>query len=1303
MKIKFFSLILLVSILINISKSKEICDIITPIYYFDDTICDPDYYTVVNPTVSIQNIKDYDYVLVSPEPISRSYNAPDNYIVVLDFGKSYNFQFVKDECVKDEPIITSNGPRFIITDPPCIGSLSTIDFIPDPKKNGINYTFAMDNDTITLPIQLDSPNQYIIEAFFDGVSKCKEPITLKGSNNPGVQPKIKTTNPVCGQLNGVIEIENYNNFTSIVIGSSAPIQPTNAGVYSELSGGEYTITTIDNECGERSISVELNQVAPSYHVEFVDFSCPTSPKIQLVINTTQSYQIFKQDEPISNPFIADYYDSFSVELECGVSFDLIINFPDSFPLLQYTYEESDYCQPYTINIIGYNSTLFPSLSVRQKDSTIQLDANNSFEATTGKIYSLQDNCYGSVLNLGRTYPKPIYKYLNNSDFCVDTVDIQIYNAQDFYYISLAPLQGEGSLSPKRYSIENGIFRNVTNQRLYLEYKYRGCSDIYGFEIGNSNRMGNNNLDAEFNITRYPTCYYIIGEADVKFYKKNTTELVASFTQSFFYYGEGSTFGFYRDFEYNCDGSVYGLSLGDFKLEQAHVNVTTETQPICKYSQNETTIRIDSNTEIAAFKINGANAFPYNTNGNTYYFECDSGNITIELTFSRQTECKQMTIYHLVEPKQDFHLSYQTNSVTDCTLKDGSMFIDGWDNFTSLLIDGYPYIPGPDFWLIDLQSKAYLINFVKNFSDGSTCTGFEYISVPSLPADISYTIINQPLCSNDQTGTVSFEYASNFPNQPNRMPIQYVSRGGIQIKGTIAENYYPGTYLFNVSYGTCSWGVPVTFNEIPIDITYKQVWNYLDESCQIQAGYQFSANNSIASGNIAPYSDGFTSVGGLLFGQVTNSYFNVEVYYAPYQACKKTFEISSYDSYNLLYPQVYYDIIRKPDCMSSDHTYDIKITNPSKWASVSVGGMSMDSNGIIKNVVPYMKMEGTTLGTNCKYSSLYRDEEYNEIAIESIITDETCHGSKNGQIQIPDDQYDYYAFSTFDDERVLLPLANSKDKYTFKQITSEYVDIGRVGKNILKSTCMPFANASIQGSEPTLIENINDQCTADGLGSINYETSIQGLNLLGYIYLNDSSEQQFNGTLNDIIPGSYRVANLRITNDYCNRIFTSLEVNVGSSIFSININSSICESVIITPLSISSSYPNATYQYDITSPTNKLQQYIQPDLLKLNSFEEFGLYTVAVSDSHCIQTQVFNITKCLKPIDGSSDDDDGVNLGLAIGLPIGLVGLGAIIAASIFLYRKRQSPIKANHLPALSHEMETVSTFQGGRVVEIDKF
>ncbi|KAN0039170.1 hypothetical protein ACTA71_001364 [Dictyostelium dimigraforme] len=1322
MKLKFFSILLLFSIFFHIIKTKENCDSITPGISFDDAHCDSDYYTVVNPTVYINNTKDYDRVQVIPDPISSSYISSDNYVVVLDFGKTYYFYFVNDQCAETAPIeiTTKNGPRFKIIDPPCTGSLSTVDFIPDPTLTGVDYTFSMDSNPITLPIQLDAPNQYQIEVFFNSVSTCRQPITTRGSNNTLLQPIIKTINPICGESNGIIKIENYNSFTSIVLSSADAIQSTGPGVFSGLNAGKYTITTIDSVCGERSFSNPLSLAAPPYQLEFLNFTCPALPVMQLIINTTQNYQIRMDSELVGNPFDANYYSTFSVEMDCGINFDLNLNLPSSYPLIQYTYEEGDYCQPYTISLIGYNSSLYPTFSVFNSSSmdsnTIELDANHSFVAKTDIIYNLQDNCFSSPLPIGRAFPKPIYNYLNTSDYCVDYVDIQIYNAQDFYYIELIPYEGEQLNPTVKYSIQDGYFRNVSNQQLYLQYRYRDCSEIQGFQIGNMNRMDGTNLDVKFNVTRYPTCFYVFGEADVKFYRKNTTDLVASFSQDFFYFGEGSTASFYTDFEFNCGASVNGLDLGDFIFEQAHVNIMTEIAPPCKYSQGGGAIRIDSNTQIISFRINGINLSPYNTSGNTYYLYCGAGNIVIDLTFSRQTQCDPMTINYFVEPKYGFSFTYQTTNVTDCTQMDGSIFIQDWDLFTILSIDSAPYVPGPDFWLVDLQSKSYAIYFEMTLDDGSICGGTDSIFVPSLSADIYYTIINQPLCSNDPSGSVSFEYVTNFPNQPNRLPIDYVYQGKTLYKGTIAGNLLPGTYIFNVTSGYCAWLLPITFTEIPIDITYRQLWYYLDETCQIQAGYQFRANNSLAAGTLTPFNSDFTTVGDLMYGTPSYYIFNVDVYYATNQVCKKTFEFL-YNDYNYLkYPQIEYTIIRKPDCLTSDQTYDIQITNPEKWSNLFVGGLGMDSNGIIKGVVYNMDMRGTTSGTNCMVSSVFRDELYNDIEIDEVITDETCHGSKNGQIEFTNNQYDYYPFSTnLDGAPILLPLSSSENKYKYKQLTTEEIHIERMGKNILKSTCKPWTVASIQGNEPTLIQNINDQCSLDGFGSINYQTSIQGLDLLGYINLDSNPEQPFNGTLDNVKPGSYPVTNLKVTNDYCLRNFDSLQATVGASIFSINVNSSICELVIITPLITTSTYPNVSYRYNITSPSNKSKQYTQSNSLKLDSFEEFGLYTLEVSDGHCIQNQIFNVSKCLKPIGGSSSGSDidssddgsggggGANLGLAIGLPIGLVGLGAIVAAGVFLYRKRQKPIKANELPPLSHEMETVSTFQGGRIVEIDKF
>ncbi|KAK5578920.1 hypothetical protein RB653_008595 [Dictyostelium firmibasis] len=1302
-KIKIQFILFIFSILINIIISKDFCENITPVYTFEDTHCDSDFYTVVNPTVYINNLKDYDTVLVVPEPIARSYISYNNYAVILDFGKSYNFTFVNNKCTQN-PVAnftTKSGPNFKITNPICAGSQSTIDFIPDPSLKGTVYTFTMKNNNITLPIQLKAPEQYEIEALIDGVTQCKATLNLKGSNITGPQPIVIVTSPICGQSNGAIKIENYKNFTKIVVNSTIPITPTSPGVYSGLSKGTYKITTTDSQCGERYHTTFIYDAIPPYHIEFVDFSCPISPLVKLIINTTESYEILNGQEPVSNPFYANSNDVFYAKMSCA-TFELQLNLPSSYPLIQYTYEDSNFCQPYTISLVGFNSSAFPNLKIISQDEiSVSLDANSSFVASYGDLYSISDSCYDSELIIGRTYPKPIIKYLNESNYCKDYIDIQVYNFLDFYYIALIPFDGESPSSTFKYSMSSdGYFRNVSNQQLLLEYQYRSCSDILRYTIGNMNRMDNSTLDVKFNITSYPTCNYLFGMADVEMYKKNTTELVASFSQQFFYYSKGATVNFYTDFEFNCDASVSGIDLGDFVFKQASVNVSTAIKPVCRYSQGSG-LRIDSDTEILTIVINGKQVYPYDTNGSSVYVYGEAGNHTIELRFARSTECQPMTIYHWVEPLHNFTFNYQTTNVTTCLQKpDGAIFIEGWNNFTLLTINSNPYIPGPDFWLEGLSSKSYSIDFVKTFDDNSTCTGVAHIFVPSMHADISYTIINQPLCSSDSSGSVSFDYASNFPNQPNRMPIDLVYQGQILYTGNVADNFLPGTYIFNVSSGNCAWELPVTFNEVPIDITYKQLWYYIDDDCQIQAGYQFSANNSLATNSLKAYSIYFTSDGGLIYGEIPTSTFDIDVYYAPNSVCEKTFTFSYDDYYDITYPKLQYTIIRKPNCMSADQTFDIKITNPSDWSYLVVGNMTMDSNGVIKGVAPYMQVYGLNSKTNCYLSDIYDDVSYNNnIVTDKIISSETCHGSKNGQIEFTDDQYGYYPF-TFDSNsggNVLLPLLNSQNKNKFKQITSEQVFIELVGKNILTSTCKQYDSATITGNEPSLVENIEDQCSTDGLGSINIETSLQGLNVSAY-FSTGNSEELFNGTLNNAKPGTYNLVNFKVTTDYCRRSFGQIDVKIGASIFSLNVDSSTCESVIIKPSIITSTYPNTPiYHYNFTSTLNETIQYNQSGPLTVNSLADFGQYKLVVSDGHCIQTHVFNFTQC------PNEDDGGVNLGLAIGLPIGLVGLGAIIAASVFFYRKRKSPIKANDLPPLSHEMETVSTFQGGRIVEIDKF
>ncbi|KAM9947244.1 hypothetical protein ACTFIT_000566 [Dictyostelium discoideum] len=83
--IKLFSLINL--FFINFIYSKEVCSLIEPIIAFGQTGCE-------NPKIEIGNYRDYDDIIFEPNPISKSFELPNNFIVALDFGINYRITFI---------------------------------------------------------------------------------------------------------------------------------------------------------------------------------------------------------------------------------------------------------------------------------------------------------------------------------------------------------------------------------------------------------------------------------------------------------------------------------------------------------------------------------------------------------------------------------------------------------------------------------------------------------------------------------------------------------------------------------------------------------------------------------------------------------------------------------------------------------------------------------------------------------------------------------------------------------------------------------------------------------------------------------------------------------------------------------------------------------------------------------------------------------------------------------------------------------------------------------------------------------
>ncbi|KAN0021789.1 hypothetical protein ACTFIU_003933 [Dictyostelium citrinum] len=1303
----FFVFFILYTFFFNCIHSKEFCSNVEPIVTLDETNC--------NPRIIIENSLDFDDILIEPNPISKSFSFLYYLYVFLDFGTTYQISFVNYKCTENiiKTYQTKNGPRFISSKGVCAGSKGSIEFIPDPEKSLNDYSFYIFDQVSSIPFS-SVPGSYLVEAKIGEESQCKTTITIPNSNmQTERKPQVKLTNRICGDINGEIQVLNYDDYSNTFLQnkfSNEFVEQRSPGVYSNLESGEYILTTIDNTCGELQYHYFLKDHLPSYQLEIVDNSCPNAPLMKLTMNSsTLSYYIQKPGgENVSNPFIANNHDpqGYFIRTQCG-DFNFQVSLPSTYPQIQYTAEDTaDYCSPYRITLL-YNSEDFTNLQVLDDlNETIQLDQNKSFIATMNSLYYISDTCYSEKLIIGKTYPKPFLKYIKKGKICSDRVDIQVLNWQDFSSIELRTY-GDVYF---QYSMENGgIIRNVLYQELMVNYIYRGCSTIQTTTFGEKSiDITLNDIDYRLNILEYPKCSTLQGLGNLTIYNKDTKEFLGWRVSNFTYNHSGDKFPFnFGYLMYNCYVNIDGITIDNYEIPEPVVTITTITNSTCQYADGDSIngkIRIDSSEYINIIKANGRIAW---RGGSEKIITLDAsyGYLTYTLIFDGI--CQPQNFTHFVDANDNFSLSYEIVNVTDCSQPNGALLVHNWDQVDYIEVrfiateNSEAYYPNSEHWYLDLPSGIYQITLKKTYGDGSYCQGSYYVFIPtSLEVDISHSILSKPMCSNDYDGLILFDYVT-FRDQTTRKVDAVFYDYDIRKGDGIVDYVYPGDYIFNVTSGGCSWVIPFTLPMEPISYTYETLWYYQNDACSIEFGYQFYFNNYKAS-HIYVDENEFTNYdNGLLYGSISSS---LDVQFNIKNQCGFTFTIDIDQS--LVKPKLNYSITRYPVCNSGDETYDIEILNPSNWFSLMFDNKSIDSSGVFKNVAKNARIFGIEKNTNCAIDFIFSGSPDDNLIVDKEIKDETCLGSKNGELLFSNNNvhYNYYPFiysSTYS-EQVLLPLLNSNDSNRFYDISSEHIKIEMIRKDRSKllSTCKQFDEATVAGNEPTLIDNSNDICSIDSFGTIDVKPSIEGLQYQANLIYN-GRENLFTSKLDNVQPGQYILDNYKITTDYCKRSFSALTINVGASIFSLNITSTPCQSVIITP-SINSTYSNndlLSYNYNITTPSNSSIQFIKSGTLTIESLKDIGQYNLIVSDGHCIQTHKFNISQCTSNDGGGS----GTKIGLAVGLSIGLIVLCVIIVVGVFFYRKRVKPIKTNELLPERYSMETVTTFQGGHLVELDKF
>ncbi|KAM9969737.1 hypothetical protein ACTFIR_001573 [Dictyostelium discoideum] len=1295
----FIKLFILINLFfINFIYSKQVCSFIEPIITFGQTGCE-------NPKIEIENYRDYDDIIFEPNPISKSFELPNNYIVALDFGINYRITFINDKCIDNifRSFQTHDGPRFKSTKGACSGSKGLIEFIPDPEISLSYYTFYIDGKLKNFPFY-SIPGTYSVEAITEEGFSCQETITIPDSNiQSKKKPQVKLTNPTC-ENNGEVQVLNINDYISVSLQNEYSFEfyeQSSPGLFKNVHNRGLVLTTKDNDCGEIQHVYYLMDEMPQYQVEIVDNTCPKSPLVKLIWNSSLSYYMTNVNgEILTNPFVAEGINQVRIVSSCeGIFFNIPI--PITYPQIQYVAEDVGFCKPYRITLL-YDSNDFTNLQVLNNfNEIVELDQNKSFIAEKDSLYYVTSPCHHELV-IGKTNPKPFLKYIKERKICSDLVDIQVSNWEDFSFIELKVYEDQD----KTYSMEyGGIFKNVLYEELVVDYIYYGCSEIITTYFGESrdHYIGQSDIDYTLDIIEYPKCSYPTGMGKLTIYNKDTKEFIEQRVEDLDYNSTSGNFSFYfGSLKRYCylKPNVFTIHI---ELPEPIVTLRTIANSTCKFQDiggmNMGKVQIDSSDQIYKIFINGDEllyspnlilSLPYGYSNLTFIFE---------------GICQPQTYIHFVDSNDDFALSFEIVNVTSCSQPNGALLIHNWEQLEHLDVEFFKsnndlenYYPNSEHWYVKLPSGFYKITIEKLNEDGSSCLGSSIILIPTnleVP-NVSYTIINKPICNEDYSGSISFEYVT-FRDQ-STMAIGNVFYNGYK---TMFENgmvigFNPGVYVFTITSGSCSWAVPVTIPVGPISYTYETLWYYRSDFCSIEFGYQFNFDNYMEAYVRVPFFNEGSYSKGLLSGSTRES---LNVSFIIKNACQFTFPV--YIDESIFQLDLNYTIARTPLCHTGDETFDIQFSNSSDWFPLIVGNRSLDSNGLIKNVQLDINVYAIQKNSNCGTGfRIYEQFLDDSLVVDKQTKDEICLGSKNGELLLNDDEYNYQPFIHSDSYfKVLLPLLNSEERNRYYDISSEDVTIEMIRKDRAKQlpTCKQYDEVTFTGIEPTLIDNSNDQCSVNEFGSIQVEPSIEGLEYQANLIYN-GKEEMFTSKLDNVKPGQYVIESYRITTDYCRRSFTQLSVDIGISIFSLNISSNPCQSVIITPSILNSTYSSdLLYNYNITTPSNLSMQFIKSGVLTIDSLKEIGPYDLTVSDGHCIQTHKFSINQC------QLDNGDGsTNMGLAIGLPIGLVAAGAT-AGAVFFYKKRVGSIKTKELLPEEHEMETVTTFQGGHLVELDKF
>ncbi|EGC30876.1 hypothetical protein DICPUDRAFT_157347 [Dictyostelium purpureum] len=1256
--------------------------------------CDSNFFIMQGPKVIIHNFYMYTDIKFQPLPISKAYEG-GVLQVELDYETTYNITFENPNCPdgrQGEDVTTNSGPRLKITQPKCMNSFSTIDFDDGEDQPNNQRTFQINGGTVLLPheIKFDGTDEKKFYTFLDGRTECQASFYLYQGGNQGV-PDIQVFPATCGS-GGRILLLGSGEYSSVALYNSLDsiIPPTtNIDNFENLKSGDYYFVLESSACGKQRFEIIVPTGMPEYELTLFDDSCPISPIYEMSVDG-YDFTVIVNGNRVNSTFTRTLGQSVEVEiLKCG-TFNVPFKDIASIPPIHYSISETNFCQETAI--LHYDPDVVGDITIEVlntntgQPSTTHLESDNSFTVNDPSmfIYNVKSECYSEPIKILSVKREPNFVISNKTNYCNELVDITVTNYLDFKDIYLY-LGGEYI-----YPV-NGVFKQVLNQRYSLYYQRFGFCNSESLSI--NDHINKANIYVKSKMSSDPNCLSESTVFNISIFDAFTNQFIVSINQSVSQYS-------FPDQQYTYDlagaNKLYcnAVFKFDYELTKPQIIIETLSKPICKYSQDGGIIIITGSREIQDLYVDNYPKTPGAP------IEVSAGNHSITGIF--KSYCGDFETYYFVDSQfPSFKVEYDITPVSNCINGDGNIAVKDYSKYASLEIDGAPYsgVNSQDY-----SSKNYNVSFSIDLGSSQICRGFEMVFLPtSIAITPSYRIVQQPLCDEDEqdtSGVVVIDYIKNKNGQ--EYPIEFTNGR----ESSSMDGLAPGMNELNVVSGSCSWNIQVN---VPVaNVTITPVLDlFTVKECNSYSRYRLDFNNEYAAltsssdENTDPLTKFYVTVDsfgtktvGVNYGRRCFKYITLEVNYPKLPQIKYTI------TYN-----------GEPGCASS---INIQVEDYKKYEVLKYGDAAINPDGFFSNVIPGQYLYYRLFNLSCTIPELIIIDEQPTISRSTV--NESCNEAYTGKLSVLDaDKNNYYYLlqnidnSYENDFYSTYPVKSNQDKSSFEYIGGQNVRLLKIKKD--QPTCIIENKLEYSGSEPQLLINVNDQCS-DELGSVSIVPDISGLE--GTYTLGDPNtptstpSQTPSSTPSPTMPllvdgsafalgsssssggvsaGNYSLL-YTITSDFCKRNFHSF-INVPYS-ESINVSVTACQTVQFVPKNL-----NQTYSYTIFKPNQEsIETHNITGTFSYNSFNESGTFILQVSSGSCIKNHTLSIEKC---------NNSKSNVGLIVGLVLGLVALATIIALGIFLYKKRVSGTKVKDVAPIQHELSTVKFYQGGKIVEADKF